>query len=250
MRKRRALVVGDSHTQAVKDALRNRETRGGDSAFAFEAYRYAKDKDGRTIGDLGSEELLALVASLAADDVVVSTIGGNQHQLIAAVQHPVAFDVFAPGEPALASSGMAVVIPSAQLNDHLESDLRAKDGLRLQKIREAAACRVCHAVPPPPKEDAGHMLRRHGPALAKAGILQHGVSPAPLRLKIWRMQVGVLRQLAKEWGITLLPPPEGAVCPKGFLAPACYADDATHANAAYGELMLRQLEQIVRQQAG
>jgi hypothetical protein len=58
---------------------------------------------------------------------------------------------------------------------------------------------------------------------------------------MWQLQVDVLRRLTEEWDVQLLPPPAQALDAQGYLAPAYYADDATHANAAYGELLIEQV---------
>jgi hypothetical protein len=117
----------------------------------------------------------------------------------------------------------------------------------VQKIRGAARCAVFHLAPPPPKQDVDHILSNPDSDFTKAGILENGVSPAPLRLKLWELQMRVLRKLCEEWDVGLVPPPGEAVDSSGFLKRDYYAKDATHANAAYGELVLRQLERLAAQ---
>jgi hypothetical protein len=237
----RILVLGDSHTQAIKQALKAR--RGSSHKnIEIEAYRYSKIKNGKEIGDLSPEKIVDRVAALDSHDLVVSTIGGNQHQTLSLVQHPVPFDLCMPGEseptepPAVEN-----VIPYAQMWDVFERGLRGKDGERLRQLRKAAHCTVVHLTPPPPKEDSAHILKRHETDFVRMGILEKGISPAPLRLRMWQLQVDVLRRLTEEWDVQLLPPPAQALDAQGYLAPAYYADDATHANAAYGELLIEQV---------
>jgi hypothetical protein len=61
---------------------------------------------------------------------------------------------------------------------------------------------------------------------------------------MWHLQVDVLLKLTVDFNIGLLLPPDSTLTPLGFLDPAFYANDATHANAAYGELVLQQLEKL------
>lgn len=242
MRKIRILVFGDSHTHSIKQALENRE-RKNKPRFEVEAYQYSKLKNGRKVGDLSEEDVGRMVALLDANDLVVSTIGGNQHQVLSLVQHPVPFNLCLPGEVTPNLQAVDSIIPYAQMRDYFEKSLR-KNGVRMRQIRARAKCAVLHLTPPPPKEDTAHILKRHESNFSKAGILERGISPAPLRLKMWLLQNNVLQSLTAEWGITLLPPPDATSCSKGYLAPVYYADDATHANAAYGEEVLQQLERI------
>ena len=48
-----------------------------------------------------------------------------------------------------------------------------------------------------------------------------------------------------QHNVTLLYPPKITLTSKGYLKPEYYANDATHANADYGELVLQQIENIV-----
>ena len=75
-------------------------------------------------------------------------------------------------------------------------------------------------------------------------VAEAGVNRAATRLKLWKLEMRVLAYLCAEWTIQLLLPPAEAQTAEGFLKPEYYANDATHANAAYGELVLRQLEAV------
>jgi hypothetical protein len=126
----------------------------------------------------------------------------------------------------------------------LEDMMRGVYERRLLAIRNATNCRVYQLAPPPPKKDTDFILRKPKAVFVELGILEHGVSPASLRLKLWKLQLRVMQRLCQEWGTQYLPVPSGAESPDGFLKPEYYAPDETHANASYGELVLRQLEQV------
>lgn len=240
---RNALIVGDSHIQALKLALK-RDPLRADIDLRIRAYRYAKNKDGRPIGDLGEPQIIELIARSRDHDLVVSCIGGNQHQMIALIQHPQPFDVTLPGEPDIHVEPGSVLVPYQQIRALLDSGIRGRDGERLRQIREAARGKVYHLLPPPPKEDVAHVLANHETPFARAGIVERGVTPAGIRLKIWKIQSDVLAALARELNIILLPPPAAALTSTGFLAPDYYADDATHANHGYGSLVIEQIMRL------
>lgn len=240
----RIVVVGDSHTDAIKRALAR--GRFVDPEIAVEAYRYSRVKNGKEIGDLSEPEVCELVASLGRDDLIVSTIGGNQHQTLALIQHPDRFDVMLPGDFETIPDQSCSLIPYAQLFETLERGIKNKDGARLKILREAAGAKVVHLIPPPPKEDAEHIMRRHETDFAKSGIAEKGISPAALRKKVWQIQVAALRSTCSEIDVDLLDPPVGTLDEHGFLGREYYADDATHGNTKYGERILRQLFALVR----
>jgi hypothetical protein len=237
----RILVFGDSHTGALEQAHKR---RAGSGNIQISVRRFSKVKGGKEIGDITPEAATSMVAESTPDDLIISTIGGNLHQVFGLVQHPVAFDFIEPGSSSSPDFQSCVLIPYQTIWAFFESGLRRKDGQRIATLREAAARPIYHLLPPPPKESAAHILQRYESNFEKADIAAHGVTPAPIRLKLWRLQCAVLQSLGTEWGVRLLPPPEGTQTPEGFLKPEYYKNDATHANVAYGELALRQLEAV------
>lgn len=241
MSRSRILVFGDSHTDALEQARKQRAGSGDDP---IRVLRFLKIKNGKEFGNVTLDAATAMVAESPAGELVASTIGGNQHQIFGLVQHPVAFDFIEPGSPKPPDSEPYELIPYRTMWAVFEKGLRGKDGQRLTALREAIGRPIYHVKPPPPKESTAHILKRHETTFREAGLAERGVTPAPIRLKLWRLQCAVLESLCTEWGIRILPPPEGTQTPEGYLKPEYYGNDATHANAAYGELVLRQLEAI------
>lgn len=241
MSRGRILVFGHSHTDALEKARKQRASSGNSHISVL---RLSKAKNGTEIGDVSPDAAAAMVAESSPHDLIASTVGGNLHQVFGLVQHPVAFDFIEPGSPSSPDSQPCVLIPYQTIWAVFERRLRPKDGLQIATLREAAARPIYHLLPPPPKESAAHILQRHESEFAKADIATNGVTPAPIRLKLWRLQCAVLQSLCTEWGVRLLPPPDGTQTPEGFLKPEYYKNDATHANPAYGELVLRQLEAV------
>lgn len=240
MNKRKIIIFGDSHTDAFKRVIKLvREPMG--EQFSVQAFRYAQPKNGKIIGDLTQEEINVMLGSLREDDLIISTIGGNQHQVIGLVQHPIPFDIFEKEQKELLSDHMTL-IPHAQMHEVFERGLRGRDGSRMEELKKYAPCPIVHLAPPPPKEDAEHILKRHETAFSQADILNKGVSPANLRLKIWKLQIEALRKMTQNFGIHFLLPPVETLTEQGFLAPQFYAEDATHANMEYAKLVLKQIE--------
>jgi hypothetical protein len=234
----RILVFGDSHSHAIQRAIHKRIGKGQSSPVS--AYRLRKEKNGSHIGDTSFEAFLEMIADLGEQDVVVSTIGGNQHAVFSTIQHPRPFDFFTPESPASADTGLEIV-PYRALSELFTRGIQKGDGKSLEAIRNATAARVVHIIPPPPKADGEFIQKYHETLFANEGIASRGVSPAALRLKFWQLQTRVLKRLCKKLGIDVLMPP-GRVLESGFLRPEFYAQDATHANWRYGERLLRIIE--------
>jgi hypothetical protein len=240
----RLLVLGDSHCHAI--SLAHAE-RPADGPVMISVRRFAKVKNGNPLGDIDMPAALDLVRTLRPSDALVSVVGGNQYNSIGLIQHPRPFQVLSD-ESSIVPPG-SEIIPRRVLLDVFENGLRGRDGTKLRELRAAARCRVYHLVPPPPKEDLDHILRHHESNFAKAGILDHGVTPAPLRLALWSIQTEAIQAFCRANGIVPVLPPREAVDAAGFLHPTYYARDATHANRAYGELVLRMLERVALHEA-
>lgn len=234
-----ALLFGDSHTYAIQRAIEKRQGKG--LPVSVTAYRLAKMKAGKKQGDTSLEEFVEIIRKLTPDDLVLSLIGGNQHAVFSTIQHPQRFDFFDP-EGRVGVERDVPVIPYRTLANVFEKGIRNGDGKSLAALRNATRARVVHVVPPPPKKDNAFIHRFHETHFANEGIASLGVSSPGLRLKFWNLQTSLLEKVCAELGVEVLLPPPGAIDAKGFLATDYYANDATHANFAYGELVLREIE--------
>ncbi|HDV5685771.1 TPA: hypothetical protein RJE00_000232 [Legionella pneumophila] len=242
MRTKKVIIIGDSHTDAIKKALKKHPF--AESNINISAYRFQKIKNDKSIGDISIEHCMEMVSSLREDDMVFSTIGGNQHQSFSLIQHPFPFEMYEPNYAATNMLNDVPIIPYHVIWDVFASGLQGKDGERLQKIRNVAKCPVFHLVPPPPKKDTMHILQNHESDFVKKGLLEKGITPANLRLKIWKLQTRVLSYLCREWSINLLPVPNDCLSDEGFLDKEYYANDATHGNVSYGFQVLQQIIKI------
>ncbi len=199
-----------------------------------------------TIGDTTLEDFLAIARCLHPTDILVSTLGGNQHAVVSTIQHPERFDFIFPGEEQRPVDSEAQLIPYRGLYEYFASGIRQRDGKTLEALRAATRAKIVHLQAPPPKASNAFIRDYHDTQFASQGISQFGVSAPELRLKFWRLQNLALKELCDELDIEMLPPPPNACDSKGFLARSFYARDATHANAEYGELVVAQLEDRFR----
>jgi hypothetical protein len=242
MARRRIVVLGESHVDGVQQAFAARSSTADQPAFSI--YRLMSIKNGITVGDLTLEDCIQRCATLDPEDVVVSLLGGNQHAVVGLIQHPIPFDILEPETTLDQLPPEIHCVPTRVMEDYFDKGLRGRDGTKLQALSARVHSRLYHVSPPPPKEDTAHILRRPESAFAQRKIHERGVSPAGLRLRLWELQNRIMRRLCAEWGIGFVPVPDTTLTPNGFLKPEYYARDATHANLHYGELVLKQLEQL------
>lgn len=204
-------------------------------------HRLLKDKGDKRIGDTTIEQFIEMIRGLTTDDVVISLVGGNQHAVFSTIQHAQPFDFYEPGQEG-AVDPKAEAVPYRMLAEAFGEGIRSGDGRSILALRSATSAKVVHVIPPPPKGDNAFIQNHHETRFAKEGIVGRGVSSPALRMKFWKMQTKVLEQLCNSIGVATMMPPELALDEEGFLARGYYANDATHANADYGELIIRQIE--------
>lgn len=237
------VVIGDSHVYAIKAAL----AKDAPEQVSIEALRLASKKGDQIIGDLSLEDALDYIAPLGPGNLLALVIRGNHYNTLGLMQHPQPFDFLLPGleQP----SDNVELIPCSLMRDFFASTLTSGYGKIYAKLAQASSAPVVCLEVPAPKKDAAHIMKGAESYFVARGITEVGVTPASIRLKLWSFQQEALQAFCAERGIRYLPSPSGTRDPEGFLERAYYAPDATHANAAYGALVLRQLEELVMQRA-
>jgi hypothetical protein len=229
------MIVGDSHSTAVAEAASD----WGAAEFSSVAVLRIPSKRGEHAGT-PMDEIEDAVRSLEERDLLCSMVGGNQHQMIGLIQHEIPFDIIEPGGTVHATERLLIPY-GAMFDTFYEHISEGRDGKHMRSLRGAARCRMVHAAPPPPKEEEADILKKYQTVFWALGIVEKGISPPQLRAKLGRLQVDVLGKICREMGIELIEPPPGTQSNDGFLFPQYHANDATHANAAYGRLVLDQL---------
>lgn len=190
----------------------------------------------------GFHELLAQVPQ-APGTIVLSMLFGNEHSQMSIVEHATPYDFVFPGRLDLTPLPGRQVVPWLAIREQVQG-LQQPIGRVLSKMRAALpAARIVHCAPPPPIESAEQILAAG--EIMREELNRMGVAPASFRLKIYLAHLDELARNAQANGITLLGPPPAAVTPAGLLRPE-FSRGATHGNAAYGALVLDQLEQWVQ----
>ena len=269
---RNLLLVGNSHLVAVSDAAsgRDRATEERDSteflwhSSGFESQRVdlVDEASGEPaalhvtligawrpplVADGAGEPILAdeLLAELRAGadalgrvDQVVSYLAGTEHAIFSLVEHPTPFDLVLDADdvPA-ASDGSRQIVPVDVVRRELRR--RIDDTVACCRALRAAFpdADLVHLLPPPPIADDEY-VRSKAEVFAQV-VQEHGVAPAELRRKIYRLYAEVVHDALGELGVRVLDPPDAAH-DDGYLRPELWFE-ANHANHRYGRLVLDQL---------
>jgi len=228
------LVIGQSHTDALIAAQRRLEYPEIEIANLNSRHREVKVAEKIKMDGYLPGGRRTLVASM---------IGGNFYNTFGLIENVIRFDFAVPGEDDFVlSEGRQLV--TYELMRHYFSDVMNRGFLQsIKQLRDHyKASRFIHICSPPPIADSEHIVANPGGVFKDKVRL--GVTPSKLRYKLYDLHTRVSAEFCEAEHIDLLLPPREAVTDDGFLAKPYWMADPTHANEAYGELVLDQLRRI------
>jgi hypothetical protein len=248
----RLLFIGHSHLRCVRDAAAEDVAALAARGLQIETLllRPALPGDvavpGHEAEQFTPEQRAEVLRRAPAADHIVLAVGGNAHSVFGLVEHERPFDFELADEPSPPRLPGREPLPGALVAAALRASelFQQHAAMRrwlVQALPPSARPRLELESPPPPRHDA-HILahpRHFGPMVAR-----HGVAPASVRYKIWRLHSAAVAQECQALGLQFLPAPDGVKDADGYLVPAALAPDPTHANAWYGR---RLIEQVLRQ---
>lgn len=191
----------------------------------------------------GFHELLAQIPRQPGT-IVLSMLFGSEHSMMSIVEDDRPHDFVLPARPDIVPLPGRQIVPWRVVRRKMQHVLQPMARV-MWCLREALpGARLVHCAPPPPIGSAEQILAAT-PHLLSDQLAKMGVTPAPIRLKYYLAQLGELADLTRESRITLLGPPPAALTQEGLLRPEL-GHGATHGNAAYGGLVLDQLEHWIQ----
>lgn len=233
------VIAGHSHSGALGGFL---EPRG----HGMEVVPHPEDARFASLGSGPRDDRYwDDVVRLASRHHIGIVWGGNQHYSEFLFAPTPRFDVALSTRPDLPVDDTAVLVPELAIRAWGTPSLAGLEAL-LPRVRAAGGPGAVVLGTPPPK-NASERLRQElcaQPeflALARnAGVDAFNVSlTSPLLLlKLWLVIQDMMRAIAQSFGVPFCPSPKAAATPDGFLREEFWAD-VTHANRAYGALMLR-----------
>lgn len=239
----RVLVIGNCHQTALRHAYETRVRHDRPEGLECRFIPFHNDTYRPIV--VGSQFQPSILAELGADDLrfVVSTIGGNDHNLLGLVNHrPVKFDFVLPEAPDLALQEDADVVPFELVRRTLLARL-AETFSYMTLLQSSTSAPLYHLESPPPVPSEEYI--RQNPDACADLIAEYGVAPATLRYKLWRLHSSLVREACESGRYTFVPSPQAMQDDHGMLVPEAWRNDSTHANEVYGEHLYRQLLAIV-----
>lgn len=240
----KALVIGLSHSAAIAEAL-GLAAAGSEEVIVKRLASAKRPYDRDTIS---IQEALDTVAELPGQSAVFLAMLGTGHNVLGMLRSGPDFD-FLVGPDDTPDPLAHERIPHRAITLAFEEYLEA--GRPIEKIRAASRAPVFLLSAPPPKESSRFILEfllrktkreKYGKSVERAGIER-----PDSRLKMWSLESRVTADWAQARGIIFVPAPEKCFNSDGFLARKYYANDATHANAAYGALVVEQIRSTMQE---
>lgn len=149
---------------------------------------------------------------------------------------PCRFDFVLPEPPDLPLTPGTQILPYEAVREALLK-IVVFDFQAMSVVRDLAGDRMVHILTQPPLKNLE--------ATEKFPAWDYGdaaISPAHLRLKLYRIYASATRQWCAERGVPVIDPPFEGLTDDGFLRDE-YLSNATHANVDYGIFWLRRMEQ-------
>ena len=165
---------------------------------------------------------------------------GNENTTLGICNHPRPFDFHCPHAPDLpfdVSHKKAQALPYAQIESILTERVGILQGLA--DLAQQFPQKLSILETPPPIGDQA-FITSHASTYAEI-INKRGLAPSHLRLKLWLTRRHLVQTRCRELGIDYIPAPAESMDDEGYLRSHYYHTDPTHANDAYGLLVLRQL---------
>jgi len=227
----RVMVIGNSHITALTEV----------PAAVFSGVRPTFIRLGRR-PYLDGPELDARLRNTVEKtrpDVFFSCIGGNVHNVLGLLNHLKPFDFVLPEKPDLPLTESAEILPHDLVKAVMASRLeQASFGDRLEFLKQLARERLVLHLESPPPIPTGHILSHPGPYFTLDLMRKHGIAPAPLRYKLWRVHSSLVEEHCVRLGTPFMPVPEAMMDKDGMLVQEAWPDNPTHGNAWFGERML------------
>lgn len=189
--------------------------------------------DGATRLALNPKILEALAAG--APEFVLASMGGNEHNVLSIVQLYQRYDFILGEAPDLPLEPNAEILPEALIRETLREWMDEKVAV-LRAVRRATTLPIVQIAPPPPLPRA--QVIAHPKEFFRNAVDLRKLSPDPLRHKMWRLQLGLYRELCAEIGVLYVEAPPDMLDGDGMLAEKAWGGDATHANEFFGRAMV------------
>jgi hypothetical protein len=241
------LLLGHSHTEALEHAQQDR-LKQGKASFALSTFalfrRYKPWITNEPSGPRLNDEIeidIRRFAETAAPALIVGSFWGNQNYFACVANMPRRFDFILPREAELPLDPLAEIVPYNLMLAFARAHFFVSEML-IRLVQTVGGAPLSLLPAPPPVNNLGDIDGAQYDKTAAPLVDQYGFAPGLLRYKFWRLCYDVYQEKAAAANVSIVPIPDEAFDAQGFRRPEHYTGDWIHANRAYGELMLKQLD--------
>lgn len=188
--------------------------------------------------DQGLQKKLRFILRRDAPDSIFLLLMGNEYNSLAMMRHPTPYDFYWP-ESGLEIDETVSLLPFNVIKAELSALADRNALLFLNLFSEIYKKPIYLMPPPPPIQDEAHI--RSYPSAFADRLNEYGLSPATFRLKMWRLYCVVLQEAAVKASVSYVDLPTEIFNADGFLKEIYWSQDPTHANPAYGDVLLSAL---------
>lgn len=239
----RALVVGESHSHAIAEAVAADPVR-----YRGIKVRRLTRKRGFNQDSTPLEEAVRMAGALRPEVPLFLSMLGTYANILGLLSAGADYDfALTPADASESDHRPVALLPHRAVSGAFSEHIGNAHSLK--KIRYATRSSVFLLSPPPPKQSNDYIMQKFMLQQNRRYRGRHvsvGVTRPELRLKLWKLEVELLKELAEREGMEFVPAPSEALNEDGFLARKYYAQDATHANSRYGSLVAEQICQLHR----
>jgi hypothetical protein len=241
------LIIGQSHMAAVERAAMQREF---DDQVVLRLEFFSVMGYDRWVwwqnGFQYDPDVVSKIDELLSNsrfDAVISMLGGNDHFVHGALNHPRKFDFVMPSRPDLVLAADAELVSYDMVCERARYDVEAVLGLLGTALRRKELPFFHVSAPPPVKESKvliKHLLHYKDSELGRrmeSDLNRFGVAPAEFRLKLWLVYSLAAREVCEKYRITYIEPPPSVMDEYGYILPHL-ASDSLHGTDAYGQLVI------------
>lgn len=241
----RAVIIGESHTNAVAQAIAE-----DPAAYeGIEVYRLHSPNRPSEPNTVSVPEAVAIIEALPEGGQVFLAMLGTYHNILGLLRAGEDYDFLLDGQDSPDPSATAR-IPHRAMASAFEQHF-AQAGT-IKRFRAVAKSAMHVLSSPPPKQSNRYVRHRFMRQTKRAyhgrSVEDVGVERPASRRKLWLMETMAIARWAGAHGMRFVPAPAAAFNGSGFLARKYYFEDATHANARYGALVLQQIRETLEDQ--
>lgn len=194
----------------------------------------------RTLSEKVIDEL-KLFFNQCEKKYIIALLGGNEHTVIGAVNHPKKFDFFYENHGNVDVSEGVEIIPFTMMKEFMSLEPIRKY-YTIKQIRELFNIPVIVLQQPPIFRN--EYVQKY-PGEFQEMLELYGSAPESLRKKLWHLQTEIMQSLCKADELDYLTIPDETMDEEGFIVKAAYGNNCTHGNAWYGAKFLKKFENLI-----